>query len=81
MSMIAIRAADVHTPALVYVRGLRFYAEAQKWWQPVSDHDGYWTGKILAWHALDGETAALPFSTLAKVFPPPQTPREPKVKL
>jgi hypothetical protein len=75
-----ILAREVVPPALVYLRGLRG-AEPQKWWQPVADHAGYWQGRILAWHVLDGETAALPFHVLAKMFPPPVAPAERKVKL
>lgn len=75
-----IRAEDVQAPALVYLRGHRG-PQAQKWWQPVKDYEGYWRGKILAWHRLDGETAALPFHQLAKLFPPPPMAADPKVKL
>jgi hypothetical protein len=68
----SIRAAEVQTPALVYLRSMRGPPEAQKWWQPVSDHARYWEGKILAWHPLDGATAGLPFHKLREIFPPPK---------
>ena len=79
--MTDIRATDVQTPALVYVRNARGTAEAQKWWQPMADYSGYWRGKILAWHRLESEEAGLPFYKLAEIYPPPPVVREAKVKL
>lgn len=76
-----IRATEVMTPALVYLRSARGVPEAQKWWEPVRDAEHYWEGKILAWHHLDGEIAGLSFEALRKLFPPPALPVEPKIIL
>lgn len=72
--MTAIRAAEVQTPALVYLRGMKGVAETQIWWQPMMDIEGHFRGRILAWHKLDGEEAGLPFLVLKKIYPPPAMP-------
>jgi hypothetical protein len=74
--MTDITARQVQTPALVYVRSLRGKPSPQVWWEPAGDIDGYWRGRIPAWHLLDVGTAGLPLAVLQQIYPAPAMPAE-----